>query len=56
MAVLRLFAKSTTVGGASVVSTSGFRFLVGHNLNRWMCGGEFLEVAYFLCERCSNVI
>jgi len=44
-----------TVGGASVVSTSSFRFPVGHDLNRSMCSGEFLVVAYFRRERCWKV-
>jgi len=44
-----------TVGGASVVSTSGFRFPVGHDLNRSTGSGEFLVVTYFRCERCSKV-
>jgi len=44
-----------TLGGASVVSTSGFWFPVGHDLNRSTCSGEFLVVAYFRCERCSKV-
>jgi len=34
-----------TVGGASVVSTSGFRFPVGHDINRSTCSGNFLENA-----------
>jgi len=44
-----------TVGGASIVSTSGFRFPVGHDLNRLSCSGEFLVVAYFRRARCSKV-
>jgi len=40
-----------TVGGASVVSTSGIRFAVGHNL----CSGDCLVNIYFRCERCSKV-
>jgi len=51
MAVFRLFAKSamlvTSLGGASVVSTSGFLFPVGHDLNRSMCSSDFLGNAYF---------
>jgi len=44
-----------TVGGASVVSTSDFRFPVGHNLSRSRCSGKFLVVAYFRRERCWKV-
>jgi len=44
-----------TVGGASVVSTCGFRFAVGHDLCRLMFSGDFLVNIYFRCERCSKV-
>jgi len=40
-----------TVGGASVVSTSGYLFLVGHNLNRSTFSGDFLGNAYFWSEK-----
>jgi len=35
--------------------TSGFRFPVGHDLNRSTCSCECLVVTYFRCERCSKV-
>jgi len=44
-----------TVGGASVVSTSGFRFPVGHDLTRSTCCDDCLENVYFRRERCSKV-
>jgi len=44
-----------TVGGASVVFTSGFRFPVGHNLYRSTSSGDVLRNVYFRPERCSKV-
>jgi len=44
-----------TVGGVSVVSTSGFRFPVGYNLYRSTCSGDCLWSVYFRSEGCSEV-
>jgi len=43
-----------TVGGASVVFTSGFRLPVGHDLSHSTCSGDFLVNTCFRCERCSK--
>jgi len=46
---------NVTVGGASVASTSGFRFLVGHDLNGTTCSGDFLANTYFRSDGLSKV-
>jgi len=44
-----------TVGGGWFVSTSGFRFPVGRDLNRSTCSGDLLGNVYFRSERCWKV-
>jgi len=44
-----------TVGDVSVVSTSGFMFTVGLDLNHLMCSGDVLGNVYFWSEALSNV-
>jgi len=51
MAVYRLFAKGAIVG---YVTTSGFRFRVGHDLNRSTCSGDCLGNAYFRSTNCRK--
>jgi len=44
-----------TVGGTSVIFTSGFLFLVGLDLNRSTCSGDFLGNTYFQSNGLSKV-
>jgi len=44
-----------TVGSASVLSTSDFRFPVGHDLSQSTCSGDFLGNTYFRSDICSKV-
>jgi len=45
--------RDVTVGGGLVVSTSGFLFLVGHDLNRSTCSGEFFLAKFVRTRICT---
>jgi len=45
-----------TVGGGWVVSTSSFRFPVGHDLNRLTCSGDCLGNVYFQFGERSKIV